>query len=326
MKIERPQVITMGEVLIDFVGEPAGVGLAATERFARKPGGAPANVAVGVRRLGVPSAFVGMVGADAFGAFLRSTLEEEGVDVRGVVTTRDQPTTLAFVALEGEGVPSFVFVRHPGADQMLAPGDVAEGVFDGARAFHFGSLSLGREPVRAATHRCLALAEAHGLFVSYDPNHRPALWADVETARATMLEPIGAADLVKVSAEELGLLTGEEDVVRGCDALGARGAGQVVVTRGAEGMTVWTREGARDVPGKRVSVVDTTGCGDTSVAALLVWLLRRDPALRRGARISLDALERAARFANRCAAITAQGVGAIPSMPRLADVRAFLDA
>jgi sugar/nucleoside kinase (ribokinase family) len=322
----HPVALTMGELLIDFVGEPAGAGMAETEVYRRKAGGAPANVAVGLRRLGIPSAFMGMVGADHFGEFLRDTLSAEGVDVRGLRRTTDQPTSLAFVALSKAGVPDFVFVRHPGADQSFTAEHVDESLFEGALLFHFGSLSLARDPVRGATFRALQLARAHGLFVSYDPNDRPALWGSRIEARTAMLAPLPMVDAIKVSEEELRLLTGSTDVEEGAAALMSQGPRHVLVTRGEGGMVAIGNDFVHEVAGEPVEAIDTTGCGDTSVAGFFAWLLHHDALPASGGTIAREASARAADFANACAAVTAQGVGAIPSMPRLDQMRANLEA
>ena len=314
------EVICMGEILIDFMGAPAGVALEAAETFLRKPGGAPANVAVGLSRLERRSAFVGMVGDDAFGRFLRGVLEEEQVDTRSLAVSAAQPTTLAFVAKDARGVPSFSFYRHPGADLSLRPDHVDPTVFEGATCFHFGSLSLVASPAYDAAWHCLDLAREQGLFVSYDPNYRAALWDSEATARARMLEPLERVDLLKVSEEEMQLLSGEQALVAGCETLAARGPTVIVVTRGERGLFGWNRGETVEVPGIPVDVVDTTGCGDSSVAGLLTALLESEVNLGPGVAIPQALLHDALHFANRCAALTATREGAIPALPRRAEL------
>jgi fructokinase len=316
------EVVTMGEILIDFMGRPAGTALTDVETFVKKPGGAPANVAVGLARLEHPSAFVGMVGQDAFGDFLRRTLDEEAVDTRSLATCSDQPTTLAFVSSDENGVPSFAFYRHPGADLSLTPADINESVFEEARVFHFGSLSLVAEPAAEATRHCLKIARKKKLFVTYDPNFRPALWPNKEEAREKMLAPLGDVDLLKVSEDELRLLSQQKDLVEGCAAMMERGPGMVVVTRGEDGMLGWNSGEAVEVPPEKVDVVDTTGCGDSSMAGLIARLLECGVEVKRGAEMPLDKFEEAMRFANKCAAITATRLGAIPALPRREEVTA----
>lgn len=305
----------MGELLIDFIADGACDALEAAETFHRKPGGAPANVACGLARLGRRAAFVGMVGEDAFGQFLRGVLETEGVDTRSLATSGEQPTTLAFVALSAEGVPSFSFCRHPGADLSLKPSDIDATVFEGARVLHFGSLSLVLKPAYDATRFCLQTAQERRMFVSYDPNYRAALWRNAMSAREIMLEPLPFVDLLKVSADELQLLSGESDIEAGCAALAQRGPKAIVVTRGGDGMLGWNHGEVIDAPGIPVEVVDTTGCGDASMAGIIGYLLEQGLELAKEFHIPSDTFADALAFANKCAAYAATTRGAIPSLP-----------
>ena len=315
-----PQLVTLGELLVDFIGHPRAGRLADVESFSPKPGGAPANVAVGAQRLGVSSAFLGMVGRDAFGDMLRETLIREGVETRGLRDTSSQPTTLAFVALSEEGVPSFSFVRHPGADLSLRPEDVDASLLRAARVFHFGSLSLCASPAREATWHALEVARAAGCYVTYDPNHRPALWSDDETARRQMLSVVAQVDLIKVSRDELRLLSGEEDLRAGARKLRAMGPRVVVVTLGGEGIAATEGSAWVQLPPQAVAVVDTTGCGDAAMAGLIAGLLEGMPNLGAGATIQPGLLRKALDFANRCGAHAATQHGAIPSLPRRTDL------
>jgi fructokinase len=317
-----PLVVCMGEILIDFLAEPKGKGLVGAEAFRPNPGGAPANVAVGLARLGIPAGFIGMVGNDDFGTLLRATLTNENVDTRSLATSTEQPTTLAFVALDPGGVPSFVFYRHPGADLSICPDDVDWSVFDRAIVFHCGSLSLVDDPARETTHACLRQAKAREIAVSYDPNFRPALWPDQKLARERMLEPLEFVTILKASADELRLMSGEDDVRAGCAALADQGPEIIVVTEGSSGMFLWSGGQTAEVSGEKIEVVDTTGCGDASVAGLLTYVV--DFQQRENVLPPFKELERALTFANHCAAITATKPGAIPSLPKRADVKHLL--
>src|ERR1022692_1081181 len=166
------EAVCLGELLIDFVSLKAGVRLADAPEFRRAAGGAPANVAVGLARLGVETAFVSKVGADEFGKFLRTTLEREGVDTSGLITTKQAPTGLAFVSLAKDGERTFAFYRDPCADTLLAPEDLRERPWRGAQVFHYGSISLIAEPSRSATLAAIARAEERGMLISCDPNLR----------------------------------------------------------------------------------------------------------------------------------------------------------
>ncbi len=320
MKKAPPEVLCMGEILIDFVATPSGQPLVESETFVRKPGGAVANVAVGLSRLGRSSGFIGMVGDDAFGDFLRRTLENEEVDVSLMGVTEVQPTTLAFVALDKKGVPSFSFYRHPGADLSIQPEDVRSPIFESAKIFHFGSLSLVQDPAMSTTYHCLDLAEASNLLVTYDPNYRPALWSDEASAVEAMAAPLDRVDLLKVSQEELALLSGEDDLERGCRKIATRGPKAIVVTLGAEGLFGWTEGFTHRAPGIEVKPVDTTGCGDASMAGLQAYLLKHHPQSLSTLEFPEEGFRKALDFANRCAAHAATIQGAIPSLPREGEV------
>jgi len=320
MKKSPPEVLCMGEILIDFVATPSGRPLVESETFVRKPGGAVANVAVGLSRLGRTSAFVGMVGDDAFGDFLRKTLEIEEVDVSLLGVTEVQPTTLAFVALDRKGIPSFSFYRHPGADLSIRPEDVRSPLFETAKVFHFGSLSLVQNPAMSTTYHCLDLAEASKLMVTYDPNYRPALWSDEDSAVEAMSAPLDRVDLLKVSEEELTLLTGEVELERGCRKIATRGPKTIVVTLGSEGLFGWSEGYSHRVPGIEVEPVDTTGCGDASMAGLLAYLLEHHPESISTLEFPEEGFRKALEYANRCAAHAATIQGAIPSLPREGEV------
>ena len=236
-------IVALGESLIDFT--PSGENSQGMALFARNPGGAPANVLAMAAKLGGKTAFIGKVGDDAFGAFLKKTMEDAGVDVRGLRMTREYPTTLAFVQLTPEGDRSFTFYRKPGADVMLAPAEVDRALLRDCRIFHFGSVSLTDEPCRTATLEAAREAKAAGAMISYDPNYRPFLWDSAERAREALLAALPLADIVKVSEEEMELLTGEVQLAAGADALASRGAALVLVMlRRAAGCCLpakWTR-------------------------------------------------------------------------------------
>ena len=169
-----PVVTALGEVLIDLTD--AGISASGQTLFERNPGGAPANVLVALKRLGHDVAFIGKVGEDMHGAFLRETLVNAGIDCTGLVSDPNFFTTLAFVALDENGDRSFSFARKPGADTQLAPADLRRDLIEGSRVFHVGSLSLTDEPARSATREAIACAKAAGCTMSYDPNYRASLW------------------------------------------------------------------------------------------------------------------------------------------------------
>lgn len=305
-------IVALGELLIDFTPTHcAGAGIC----FEQNPGGAPANVLACAQNLGMRTAFLGKVGKDAFGHFLADCLSSRGIDVSGLIVDPAVETTLAFVHLFEDGNRDFSFYRARGADKFLTEGEVRFDLIDRARAFHFGSLSLTDEPTRSA---CLAAAEyaaAHGKLVSYDPNWRAPLWADQATGIEWMLRGLAFAEVIKVSEEELAMLTGTEDMRDGIRALFEKAGRMKVlaVTMGAQGCVIATREGSTGIPGVPANAVDTTGAGDCFMGALLYGLLGAGAPV---AELTMDKLCDCARFANRAAARCTEKKGGIPSMPK----------
>lgn len=303
-------VICLGEVLIDFVPTVTGLGLADADTFRKAAGGAPANVAVGLARLGVASAFLGMVGEDGFGRFLVDTLQAAGVDTGPLRFTAAARTALAFVSLAEDGDREFLFYREPGADTLLAPGDVAASDIAQAKLLHFGSISLIAEPSASATLHAVGLARQLGVRRSYDPNLREALWPGAEAARAGLLRGLREAEIVKISEEEVRFLTGRDELEAGVRALWHDELSLVAVTQGRAGSRWFTREASGSAPGFAVAAVDATGAGDAFMAGLLAGLIERPGAVGDGA-----ALERICRYANACGALATTVRGAIPAMP-----------
>lgn len=314
-------IVCFGELLIDFVALESGVTVGEASGFVKAPGGAPANVAVAARRLGTASAFLGQVGDDPFGHTLEGVLRAEGVDTRGLRFTEAARTALAFVSLRADGERSFVFYRHPSADMLMTPDDVAFDVLDsaprsgpaGQRIFHFGSITLISEPSRSATLAAVQGARQRGYLISYDPNLRMSLWPDAASARAGMLAGLEYAQIVKVSEEELEFLTGSDQV----GPLWRDDLQAIIVTRGAAGASVCTRTTEASAPGFPVQAVDTTGAGDSFVAGVLTGMLDY------GADYAMH-LPAIIRFANAVGALTTTRKGAIPALPTRAEAEAFL--
>lgn len=312
-------VIACGEMLIDFVSTQSGVTLAEAPAFVKAAGGAPANVAVGVARLGRRAGFMGQVGEDDFGHFLVDTIAQAGVDVGGVTFSPEARTALAFVSLRADGERSFMFYRHPSADMLWRPQDVNAAYAGSTRIFHYGSISLIGEPSRSATLAALGHARAGGAVISFDPNLRLALWPSAEAARAGILVGWQYADLAKVSEEELEFLTDEQDMVAGARKLWHERLKLLIVTRGAAGSTYFTADASGMVAAFKVAPVDTTGAGDGFVAGLLVGLLDG------GLRFDREVIEAALRLGNAVGALATTQRGAIPALPTRQAVEAFMN-
>ncbi len=312
--------VCLGELLIDFVPTVSGTSLIDAPAFQKAPGGAPANVAVGLARRGTPSAFMGKVGDDPFGHFLAQTLAAAGVEVGPLRFATEARTALAFVSLTAEGEREFMFYRHPSADMLWTPAEVDEAAIRRARLLHYGSISLIVEPARSATLHAIEVARAAGLLISADPNLRLALWPDAEAARAGLRLAIEHAQIVKLSDDELDFLTGTDDPAAARAELWHDRLELMVITRGTGGCVYLTRALAGAVPGFKVDAIDATGAGDGFTAGILHGLLADPGTLGDPAR--LGAL---CRFANAVGALTTTARGAIPALPTRERVQAFLD-
>lgn len=305
-------VLCFGELLIDFVALESGVTVGEASGFIKAAGGAPANVAVAVARLGMPAAFMGKVGDDPFGHHLVDLLTANHVDTSGCLFDANARTALAFVSLTAEGDRSFMFYRHPSADMLIRPEEINTALIQRYRAFHFGSISLIGEPSRSATLHAVQTAQAAGLLISYDPNLRLALWPDEDAARAGMLIGLDYAHVVKISAEEVEFLLGTSDVT----GLWRPQMKLIMVTHGPDGATFYTRAASGHVPGFAVNAVDTTGAGDAFVAATLTKLLEHgDPYEAHLTEIT--------RYACMVGALTTLAKGGIPALPTRDQVEAF---
>jgi fructokinase len=316
-----PDVICLGELLIDFAPTRTGVDLQSVPGFERLAGGAPANVVVGLRRFGIDSAFMGKVGDDAFGRFLAGTLEQEGVDTAALHFSSEAHTALAFIAIDADGEREFMFYCHPSADMLFEPGEVDAGAIRAAKLVHFGSLSLRPAPVREATLHALQIAHQSDCLVSYDPNLRLSLWSDERSARDELLLGLAHARVAKMSEDELEFLTGSKDLQDSIDELRHDALRLLVVTRGNRGCCFWTPDDFGEVPTFEVETVDTTGAGDGFVAGLLQGIVRRPAILEEP-----EQLPDLCRFANAVGALTTTAPGAIPALPTLQQVEQFLDA
>lgn len=313
--------LSLGEMLIDFT--PAGRTPAGIPLFEQNPGGAPANVAVQAARLGVSAGFIGKVGRDMFGAFLQQTLEQNGVETANLHFSAETATSLAFVQLSESGDRDFSFYRDPGADTQLRFEEVDKTQLDGAKVLCFGSLLLTAEPGRTAVPQIVEYARAHGVITAYDPNWRAPLWPDRETGVRAMRSLLPLADVVKVSDEELEMLTDCAEIPAGAAALFARGVQAVVVTRGAMGCVVCTPSCVRALSTYDTQVVDTTGSGDSFFGAFLTKLIEAGQPV---SALSAETLCAAADFANAAGSVCATKKGAIPALPDRAAIEACMQS
>ncbi|KAJ6370469.1 hypothetical protein OIU76_028699 [Salix suchowensis] len=209
---DKSLIVSFGEMLIDFVPTVSGVSLAEAPGFVKAPGGAPANVAIAVTRLGGKAAFVGKLGDDEFGNMLAGILKENGVIATGISFDTGARTALAFVTLRADGEREFMFYRNPSADMLLRPEELNLELIRSAKVFHYGSISLIVEPCRSAHLQAMKVAKDAGALLSYDPNLRLPLWPSEEEAREQIMSIWDEADVVKVSDNELEFLTGSDKI------------------------------------------------------------------------------------------------------------------
>lgn len=315
--------VALGEYLIDFV--PDGLSASGEPLLERNPGGAPVNVMAALAKLGNKTAFIGKVGQDPFGKYLRDVLIRQGIADKGLVLSRDAHTTMAFVHLDERGERSFHFARQPGADALLTEAEVRPELTSGTRLFHFGSISLTSEPSRQATLHAVEAARQAGAIISYDPNWRPSLWETEELGLVWMKSGLEQAHIVKVSDEELALLTdqpGTPDLAAGSEELVSRyGMDVLLVTRGAAGTYYRTASYAGEVAANHVVPVDTTGAGDAFMGAFLHRVLGSKS---KPANWSEEELRSAVAFANAGGALATTRKGAIHSLGTLAEIEALL--
>ena len=309
-------VVALGELLIDFTMTGAdGDGY---PTMAAHPGGAPANFLAALAKLGKKTALLGKVGTDKFGRLLTQTLEEAGIDTRGLIASGDVFTTLAFVTLDETGDREFSFSRKPGADTCLRFEEIDLALIDEAKVFHFGTLSLTDEPARSATQQAVAYAKARGKLITFDPNLRRPLWKDLNAAKAQMLWGLSRADVVKISDEEVQFLFGLNPQDGAKRILEAYDVKLVFVTCGADGC--YYSNGAVD--GKApslagVRVVDTTGAGDIFGGSAVYKLLESGKAPGKLTKAELDEI---VTFACTAAGLSTQKHGGISSVPGYEDV------
>lgn len=319
-------VIAIGEMLIDFTPTVRGVGLAEVPAFEKKPGGAPANVAVGVAKLGGRAAFVGKFAEDPFADFLIGTLEAHGVDTVGCVRTHEAKTGLAFISLGESGEHDFHFYREPSADMLLEEADIREDWIQNARIVHVGSVTQVLPDAFAATCKALEMARRQGVVTSFDVNFRRRIWQGrEEEGKRKIFDTIALTDVLKVSESEMLFLTGMTDVEQGAQMLQAKGPKIVLVTLGGRGVYYLTDQHKRLVPTFPVQQVDVTGAGDGFVAGFLRQLADRIQA--RGLDVSLsmhEEIEEMVRYGSAVGALTVSKVGAIPALPTQEEVFQFM--
>lgn len=317
--MKKYDIAAIGEMLIDFI--PCGISDSGKTVLEPKEGGAPCNVLAMAAKLSKKTAFIGKVGADAFGEMLTDTASRAGIYTGGVVKDENVFTTLAFVSLNEEGDRSFSFARKPGADTCLNKDEISCEIIQNTKIFHFGTLSMTDEPAKSATKEAVAIAKKCGALISFDPNIRPLLWKNIDDAKKAMEWGFENADILKISDDEIALATGEEDITKALGILSGKyeNLSLIFVTLGRDGSVYKFGSYQGRCASPKVKTIDTTGAGDTFMGACLSFVSDR------GLDFSCEELDNAVRFASCAAAIVTTKKGAIESMPEKDEVIALLN-
>lgn len=313
-------ICCVGELLVDMFCTDVDVVLKTGENFKKMAGGAPANVAVTVAKLGGKASFVGKVGADSFGEFLHETLKHYHVDTSMLMRDNDLPTTIAFVSLTADGERDFQFNR--GADRNLLMKDLSIDKILKSNVIHFGSATaLLTGALKETYFTLLNRAKSEGRFVSFDPNFRQDLWKREEKEFIKLSRNAASyADFVKVSHEELEIMTNKKYVSEGIAELHQLGPKIVAVTMGKDGAIISNGESQELVPSERVKAIDATGAGDAFIGAVLYQFSK---SLNGGGATSINDfsyLKNVVHFANMVGAKVCTKVGSLSALPTMEEI------
>lgn len=315
---KKYDVIALGELLIDFTMN--GQSEQGNNMFEACPGGAPCNVLALLNKMGKKTAFLGKVGRDQFGTLLRDTITEAGIDASHLMIDDKVNTTLAFVHTFPDGDREFSFYRNPGADMMLTENEVDPAFIAQTKIFHFGTLSMTHDGVRAATKKAVQAAKDAGCLVSFDPNLRPPLWSSLDLAKEQMKYGFGVCDILKISDNEIQFVSGKEDYDEGIAYLQeAYHIPLILLTMGKEGSRAYYKGKCVERPGFAVKAIETTGAGDTFCGSSLNYIVEHG-----FEDLTEEQLGELLTFANAAAAIVTTKKGAIRSMPEREEVEALI--
>ena len=316
--MKKYDVVALGELLIDFA--MSGQSEQGNNLFEACPGGAPCNVLAMLNKLGKKTAFLGKVGNDQFGKLLKSTIEEIGIDTKGLLMDEEVRTTLAFVHTFADGDRDFSFYRNPGADMMLSEEEVDMEMIHDAKVFHLGTLSMTDEPARTATKKALNAAKEAGCLISFDPNLRPPLWKSLDTAKEMMEYGFGYCDILKISDNEIQFVSGKEDYDEGIQYLQEKyNIPLIFLTLGKDGSRAYYKGMRAEKEGFQVDTIETTGAGDSFCGSAISGVL--DKGIDN---LTESDLEEILTLANAAAAIVTTKKGAIRSMPELGEIEKLI--
>lgn len=312
-------VTALGELLIDFTEN--GNSSQGNPTFEANPGGAPCNVLAMLNRLGKKTAFIGKVGNDMFGKQLKTAVEECGIDTRNLVMDDEIHTTLAFVHTYPDGDRDFSFYRNPGADMMLTVDELNLDLVRDTRIFHFGTLSMTHDGIRATTKKAVETAKEAGALISFDPNLREPLWDSLDNAKEQVRWGLGKCDVLKISDNEIQWLTGENDFTAGVKKIREEfPIPLILVSMGRDGSRAYYGDHYVEVaPFLQENTIETTGAGDTFCACVLNYVLENGLEA-----LTDEQLKEMLTFANAAASIITTRKGALRVMPTREEVLGFL--
>ena len=318
--MKKYDVTALGELLIDFTEN--GKSNQGNSLFEANPGGAPCNMLAMLTKLGHETAFIGKVGNDFFGKQLKAALEETGIDSAWLQMDDEVHTTLALVHTFEDGDRDFSFYRNPGADMMLTEDEIPEELIENSKLFHFGTLSMTHEGVRAATKKAIRLAEEAGALISFDPNLRPPLWNSLDDAREQVLYGLGHCQILKISDNEIQWLTGKDDYTEGVQWILERyEIPLILVSMGKEGSRAYYRGMiVETAPFLQENTIETTGAGDTFCACVLHYVCEHGLS-----DLTEDNLKEMLVFANAAASLITTRKGALRVMPKRQEIEQLVE-
>lgn len=269
----KDTLFAIGEALIDFIPAENGCDFSQVSAFSPKLGGAPANVLGAFAKLGGKTQLITQLGNDPFGHKIADELKEYNIGIKHLSFTDEANTALAFVSLDKSGDRTFSFYRNPSADMLFDGESLSESDFEDCFALHFCSVSLGDFPMKAAHKRAVTFAKSNGAIISFDPNIRLPLWKDLNLLKSSLNEFLPLADIIKISDNELEIITDTNDIDKGCSKL-SEYAKIVICTCGGNGAYAYAGGKKIFSPSARVEVKDTTGAGDAFNGSFLYSLYK----------------------------------------------------
>ncbi|QUO21999.1 carbohydrate kinase [Clostridiaceae bacterium Marseille-Q4143] len=317
--MKKYDVIALGELLIDFTQN--GLSEQGNGLFEANPGGAPCNVLSMLNNLGKKTSFIGKVGNDQFGKTLKKALEELGIGTENLLMDNEVHTTLALVHTFADGDRDFSFYRNPGADMMLTVDELNLDLVRDTRIFHFGTLSMTHDGIRATTKKAVGTAKEAGALISFDPNLREPLWDSLDNAKEQVRWGLGKCDVLKISDNEIQWLTGENDFTAGVKKIREEfPIPLILVSMGRDGSRAYYGDHYVEVaPFLQENTIETTGAGDTFCACVLNYVLEHDLEA-----LTDEQLKEMLTFANAAASIITTRKGALRVMPTREEVLDFL--